>query len=440
MINSTSSTSVAAAAAKNGKKNSALDDIGLFAQELNSRFSDLKTQAEKIQASLSTLKDFFPKANFTVADERESGSKNYERVTSDNEVKISSSVLENMTSDTTLANQIQELMEGFLSGGWDKNIIDSKEFEGQVWKSLNVQAEFVGYYESYQTEDGRTTVAIANLRMEFDYRVSKNLETLLSSSQQSAGSSSSSSSSSSQGWSFENAASSFGSSSWQLSGFFSMTATQMFGSSSGNDLISSGIQSSTTITAILEIQMQMQEIQMNASGGLFGLFGLVDPLVLDLGNEGFNISAAENGVYFDMYGNGDKVKTGFIQGNNALLYLDQNGNGIADDINELFGDTDGYANGFEKLKALDSNGDGVIDENDDAYADLRVWRDFNGDGVNQVNESMSLKDAGVTSIDLNYLLGRRNDANGNIIAETSAFTRSDGSKGAIADVLFRHLM
>lgn len=438
MINSTSATSAAAAGTTNGKKNSALDDIGLFAQELNSRFSDLKTRADKIQASLSTLKDFFPKANFTVADESESGSKNYDRVTSDNEVKVSANVLENMTSDTTLANQIQELMEGFLGGGWDKNLIDSKEFEGQVWKSLNVQVDYVGYYESYQTEDGTTTMAIANLRMEFDYRVSKNLETLLSSSKQSA--SSSTAAASAQGWSFENTAASFGSSSWQFSGYFSMTATQMFGSSSGNDLISSGIQSSTTITSILQIQMQMQETQMGAAGGLFGLFGLVDPLVLDLGGEGFNISAAEDGVYFDMYGNGDKVKTGFIQGNNALLYLDQNGNGVADDINELFGDTDGYANGFEKLRALDSNGDGVIDEQDDAYADLRVWRDFNGDGVNQVNESMSLKDAGITSIDLNYLLGQRNDGKGNIIAETSAFTRKDGSKGAIADVLFRHLM
>jgi|GEM_PF-2604738 hypothetical protein len=439
MINSTSATSVAAAAAKNGKTSSAPDDIGLFAQELKSRFSDLKTRADKIQASLSTLKDFFPKANFTVADETESGSKNYDRVTSDNEVKISANVLENMTADTTLATQIQQMMEGFLGGGWDKNLIGSKEFEGQVWKSLNVQVDYVGYYESYQTEDGATTVAISNLRMEFDYRVSKNLESLLSSASSRSQQSSGNSSSALQGWNFEELANSFGSSSWQFSGFFSMSATSMFGSSSGNDLISSGIQTSKTITAILEIQMQM-EIQMNPTAGLFGLFGLVDPLVLDLGGEGFNISAAEDGVYFDMYGNGDKVKTGFIQGNDALLYLDKNGNGLADDINELFGDTDGYANGFEKLRALDSNGDGVIDENDDAYADLRVWRDFNGDGVNQMNESMSLKEAGVTSIDLNYLLGQRNDGKGNIIAETSAFTRADGSTGAIADVLFRHLM
>lgn len=176
-----------------------------------------------------------------------------------------------------------------------------------------------------------------------------------------------------------------------------------------------------------------------AAGGLdifniLSLMGLADPLVLDLGDEGINLTSLEDGVYFDIRGDGTPTRTAFIQGNNAFLYLDRNGNGIVDDANELFGDQGGYANGFAKLAQYDGNGDGTIDENDAIYGELRLWRDVNGDGVNQADESMTLAEAGIKALSLNHDGSLTFDANGNAIADQSTFTRFDGSTGLMADV------
>ncbi|MDR0352980.1 MAG: hypothetical protein LBI02_06435, partial [Opitutaceae bacterium] len=113
-------------------------------------------------------------------------------------------------------------------------------------------------------------------------------------------------------------------------------------------------------------------------------------------------------------------------------------NGIADDVSELFGDYGGYANGFEKLAQYDDNGDGVIDERDAIYHQLRVWRDLNGDGVNQADESMTLAQAGIASLNLNYAKKQELDAHGNVIGERSSFTRTNGSTGLMADVWLRN--
>ncbi len=199
-------------------------------------------------------------------------------------------------------------------------------------------------------------------------------------------------------------------------------------------------------SATVDINIALEEYQ-SAGGSASGMdlwtymemMGLCDPLVFDLGDEGINLTSAEDGVYFDIKGDGTPVKTAFIQGNNAFLYLDDNGNGVVDDANELFGDHAGHANGFEKLRQYDDNGDGVIDENDEIYSQLRLWRDLNGDGVNQIEESLTLAEAGIKSINLNYDNTRNLDQHGNVIGERSSFTRTDGSKGLVADAWVRYL-
>ncbi len=62
------------------------------------------------------------------------------------------------------------------------------------------------------------------------------------------------------------------------------------------------------------------------------------------------------------------------------------------------------ANGFAALKALDkdANGvaDGIFNASDIAYAELKLWRDLNQDGISQSNELLGLAESGVSAINL----------------------------------------
>ena len=89
-----------------------------------------------------------------------------------------------------------------------------------------------------------------------------------------------------------------------------------------------------------------------------------DPLILDLDGDGINLTSTEDGVEFDIDGDGIAEKTAFIKGDDALLYLDDNGNGVADSGRELFGDQEGDANGYAELARYDENNDGKIDKLD----------------------------------------------------------------------------
>lgn len=164
-----------------------------------------------------------------------------------------------------------------------------------------------------------------------------------------------------------------------------------------------------------------------------------DPLVLDLAGNGINLSAAREGVSFDITGDGQAEQTGFIRGDDAFLYLDSNGNGVVDNGKELFGDQEGDANGFAKLSRYDENGDGLIDQGDRIYNELRLWQDLNVDGICQTEETSTLSELGVSSISLNYQTVSEDDGKGNTLAQSGSFTRSDGSQGLAADALLGYL-
>lgn len=106
--------------------------------------------------------------------------------------------------------------------------------------------------------------------------------------------------------------------------------------------------------------------------------------------------------------NGFAEKTGWITGDDAFLALDLNGDGKINNSGELFGDrtllSDGtYAkSGFEALAQYDYNLDGLIDAHDEIYNRLLIWQDKNKDGISTSDELMTLKEAGITSINLNY--------------------------------------
>lgn len=162
-----------------------------------------------------------------------------------------------------------------------------------------------------------------------------------------------------------------------------------------------------------------------------------DPLVLDLDGDGVELTSYRDGARFDLLGEGRAVNTAFVTGGDAFLALDRNGNGRIDDGTELFGEQNGAANGFEELRKLDSNGDNRIDERDDAFDSLRLFRD-NGNGVTERGELLTLRDAGIASIDLNYRDVQLEAAGGNVISQLASYQRVDGSQGTAADALLNY--
>ena len=85
-------------------------------------------------------------------------------------------------------------------------------------------------------------------------------------------------------------------------------------------------------------------------------------------------------------------------------------------------------NGFTALAELDTNADGKFDALDAQYANLRVWRDLNQDGISQADELQGLNASGVQSINLSSTAGstKYTDA---ILAQSGSYTRVDGSTG-----------
>lgn len=156
-----------------------------------------------------------------------------------------------------------------------------------------------------------------------------------------------------------------------------------------------------------------------------------DPLILDLDGNGIQTTGIENGVLFDMTGDGRKERTSFVSGNDAFLALDRNGNGGIDDGRELFGDQHGASNGFEELAGFDENGDGRIDAGDGIFTQLRLFS-LNPDGSQNLR---MLDEAGISAIHLDYRNAAIDLNRDDRLAQTGSYERDDGSTGLAGDVL-----
>ncbi|MBN2311328.1 MAG: hypothetical protein JXR94_20290 [Candidatus Hydrogenedentes bacterium] len=163
-----------------------------------------------------------------------------------------------------------------------------------------------------------------------------------------------------------------------------------------------------------------------------------DPIIFDLDNDGFEMSSYANGARFDIEGNGAAVTTAFVNGGDAFLAMDRNGNGVIDSGQELFGDQHGAANGFEELRKLDSNHDGRINELDDDFDNLVLFKD-DGDGVTEDGELIGLAEAGISEINLGYRNVNQVGGGGNPIAQLASFTMSDGTRGRVGDAILNFI-
>ncbi len=166
------------------------------------------------------------------------------------------------------------------------------------------------------------------------------------------------------------------------------------------------------------------------------------PLVVDLDGDGVETIGTNSNVYFDHDNNGFAESTGWVGKDDGLLVRDLNNNGQIDDGTELFGNNsvlssgEKAANGFEALKDLDSNNDGIFNSSDTAWNQVKVWKDANSNGVVDEGELLTLEQAGIENIDLNYQNSNAVDTNGNTVGQIGSFDKENGTQGNISDIWF----
>jgi len=150
------------------------------------------------------------------------------------------------------------------------------------------------------------------------------------------------------------------------------------------------------------------------------------PILVDLERNRFHLTGLGDPVLFDIDADGAlEILSWTTAGTlDAFLFLDRNGNGAVDSGAELFGNAtplvDGSTaeNGYMPLAefdlaALGGNGNGRIDPGDAIYPELQLWIDLDHNGVSELGELLSLADAGVTRLDLQYWPTRIHDGHGN---------------------------
>ena len=166
-----------------------------------------------------------------------------------------------------------------------------------------------------------------------------------------------------------------------------------------------------------------------------------DPLTFDLDGDGIETVPLDpnNPILFDHDADGVKTATGWIKADDAFLVLDRNGNGVIDNGSELFGDSTpllaggNAADGFAALADQDTNADGQVNANDANFSRLRLWQDLNQDGISQAGELFTLNQKGIASITVAKTENNTLLPNGNVLADTGSYTKTDGTVGTVGE-------
>lgn len=187
------------------------------------------------------------------------------------------------------------------------------------------------------------------------------------------------------------------------------------------------------------------------------------PLVVQIGERSLRMQSPDRGVWFDILGSNAPIPHAPVKiswpdkeslADNYFLTLPKK-SALVLGIDELFGNnTIGpeaarpfAENGFEALKKQDGllpDGsfdvraqDGFIDEKDPVFAQLRLWRDENANGIAEYNELIGLDALQIQRIDLHYdPKFSETDTYGNSIRTKSVVEMADGSLRLIFDLWF----
>jgi len=150
-----------------------------------------------------------------------------------------------------------------------------------------------------------------------------------------------------------------------------------------------------------------------------------DPIIISLSDRRYWLTDLENGVNFDLGDTGVAAQVPWTdsRSDEAFLVLDRDGNGTIDSGRELFGDVtpqhvSDSPNGFLALALFDDslsggNEDGRISTADQIFSELGLWHDANHNGLSEIGEIVSLQEAGLDWIDLDYVESSRVDRHGN---------------------------
>jgi hypothetical protein len=150
------------------------------------------------------------------------------------------------------------------------------------------------------------------------------------------------------------------------------------------------------------------------------------PILIDLDGDGFDLVGVNEGVVFDLFGNGRPGYWSWTRrgDRDAFLCHDRDGSGWIESGRELFGNATLLANGatasngYLALRELDSvakggNGDGRITREDGIFEDLCVWVDQNHNGKSEGGEILALASTRVLELSVEFRESRRRDAHGN---------------------------
>ena len=157
-----------------------------------------------------------------------------------------------------------------------------------------------------------------------------------------------------------------------------------------------------------------------------GTVVLRDPLVLSFDGKASELSDQRQN--FDLDSDGTLESIPGLGASSGFLVFDRNGNGKADNGQELFGAKSG--NGFSELASFDLDHNGWIDEGDPVFSQLAVW---SGDSWN----SLAARGVGAlytTAVDAPFSL--KNEANGLLgeIRAAGVYLNESGSVGSLQQV------